>query len=409
LGGVRMTKPQAPLKLKVLELCGFAAGPYCTRLLADFGADVVKIEPPGVGDEARSHGPFLNDVPNPETSGTFLYLNTDKKSVSLDLEHPDGREIFKRLAAGVDVLVEDRPPGDMKRLGLEYETLKMINPGLIMASITPFGQDGPYAQYKVYPLNTCHASGQGYMLPMNSLTLDREPVRGPGVSVEYDAGLSASVAIMAAVFWKRKTGKGQYIDISKQQSTLHLERSQLRRFVDTGKSPNRTGMGRLLESLVRCKDGNYVILILSSEKQWQGLFKAMGEPEWGAKEPFNSQAGRSANYPELRERLAAWAKKFSAEEVFEKVQAFRSACAPAYTAEQFYHSPQILEREYLTDVEHPVAGKLKHPGLPYKFSDLEERERAPAPRLGEHNDEILGRRLNYSRQDLVKLKQAGVI
>ncbi len=396
------------LKLKVVELCSFAAGPYCTRLFADFGAEVIKIEQPGVGDQARSRGPFLHDVPDSETSGLFLYLNTDKLGVTLDLETPDGQNIFKRLIADADVLVEDKSPGEMQRLGLDYEVLKQINPALIMTSITPFGQDGPYRNFKAYHLNLCHASGQGYMLPMNSTSFDREPVRGPGFSGEYDGGMSAAVATMGALYWRRHGGTGQHIDVSKQQSTLHLERSQMRRFLDTGKSPNRTGMGRLLESLVQCKDGNYAILILSSQKQWEGLFQAMGQPEWGAREPFNTQAGRSANYAELKEHLAEWARNYTAQEVFDKVQSFKSACAPAYTAEQFFNSPQITAREFLVEVDHPVAGKLKYPGLPYQFSNTPKRMKRHAPLLGQHNEEVFGR-LQYTKQDLVRLKQAGVI
>jgi crotonobetainyl-CoA:carnitine CoA-transferase CaiB-like acyl-CoA transferase len=278
-----------------------------------------------------------------------------------------------------------------------------------MASITPFGQDGPYRDYKAYHLNISHASGHGYMLPMNSTTLDREPVRAPGVSDEYDGGMSAAVAIMGAVFWRSRGGKGQHIDVSKQQSTMHLERSQLRRYIDTGNSPNRTGMGRLLESLVRCKDGNYVILILSSQKQWEGLYKAMGEPEWGRQPEFISQAARSANYSALRDRLAEWAANYTAQDVFEMVQKYRSACAPAYTAEQFFHSPQIRDRNYLTEIDHPVAGELEYPGMPYQFSNLPRRKKQPAPLLGEHNEEVFCARLNYAKQDLIKLKQAGVI
>src|ERR1700722_5803624 len=136
------------LKLKVVELCDFVAGPYCARLLADFGAEVIKIEPPGVGDQARGRGPFLGDDPDAEKSGMFLYLNTDKLGITLDLETAEGRTIFKRLVADIDVLIEDRPPGEMARLGLDYASLKQLNPNLIMTSITPFGQDGPYCDYK---------------------------------------------------------------------------------------------------------------------------------------------------------------------------------------------------------------------------------------------------------------------
>ncbi len=401
-----------PLKkeLKVVEFCSFVAGPFCTKLFADFDAEVVKIEQPGVGDEARRRGPFPHDEPNAETSGTYLYLNTNKFGITLDPETADGREIFKKLIADADILVEDKAPGEMKRLGLDYDTLKEINPSLIMTSITPYGQTGPYRHFKSYPLNTYHASGQGYFLPMNSTSLDREPVRGPGFLGECDAGMSAAIATLGALYWRDSGGgTGQHIDVSIQHAMMHLERSQLRRFIDTGKSPNRTGMGRLLETLLRGKDGNYVIVVLSSEKQWQGVFTAMGRPEWGEQEPFNSQAGRQAHFEELHVRLQAWADNYTAEEIFLMVQKEGSASAPAYTAEQFFRSPQIEAHGYLMEIEHPLAGKLKYPGWPYLFSNISWRTKQPAPLLGQHNEEVFCDRLGYTKKDLLKLRQAGII
>jgi crotonobetainyl-CoA:carnitine CoA-transferase CaiB-like acyl-CoA transferase len=397
------------VNLKVVELCNWVAGPYCSRLLADFGAEVIKQEKPGTGDPSRSRGPFFQDDPHLEKSGLFLYLNSGKLGVTLNIETGAGRELFKQLIADADVFVEDSPPGYLQELGLDYPALELLNPRLVMTSITPFGQDGPYSHYKAYHLNLCHGSGQGYMLPMNSTSLDREPVRAPGFAAEYDGGMSGAVATMAALNARRRTQTGQYIDVSIQQSIMHLERSQLRRYVDSGKSPNRTGMGRLLESLVECRDGNYVILILSSEKQWQGLFAAMGRPAWGTEEPFNTQAGRSAHYPELRRRLAAWARNYTAQEVFDQVQSFKSACAPAYTAAQFFSSPQILEREFLVEIDHPMTGPLTYPGLPYRFIGAAPAKRLPAPLLGQHNKDVFCDRLQFTQQDLVKLAQAGAI
>ena len=146
---------------KIIEYCDFVAGPYCAKLLADLGAEVIKIERLGGGDEARSRGPFLGDVPHPERSGLFLYLNTNKLGITLNLDSAAGKAIFKRLIAGADILIEDRSPGEMKELGVGYDTLKELNPRLIMTSITPFGQTGPYRDYKSYYLNTYHASGAG--------------------------------------------------------------------------------------------------------------------------------------------------------------------------------------------------------------------------------------------------------
>ncbi|GAA5003843.1 CaiB/BaiF CoA transferase family protein [Streptomyces hyderabadensis] len=395
--------------LKVVELADLVAAPYCGKLLADFGADVIKVEPPQHGDEARRRGPFPDDAPDPERSGLFLYLNTNKRGVTLDLGSEQGRELFRRLVADADVLIEDRTPGELARLGLDFQALRKINPRLIVTSVTPFGQTGPWAGYKSRHLTTFHASGQGYLLPMNSPDLTREPVRGAGYLGEYDAGVTAAIGTLGAVFKRGRGGPGQHIDVSKQHAVMHLEKSQLRRYVDDGVAPDRTGMGRLLETLVTGKDGRYVLIILSSQIQWKGLYKAMGEPEWAARPPFDTQAGRSANYPELRRRLQAWADGHTAEEIFHKIQACKSASAPVYDAEAFLQSPQLAARDYLVEYEHPAAGRLTHPGRPYKFSNVSWQGERPAPLLGQHNDEVFGRHLGCSQDDLAKFREAGVI
>jgi crotonobetainyl-CoA:carnitine CoA-transferase CaiB-like acyl-CoA transferase len=382
--------PHTPLRpLKVIELCSLVAGPYCGKLFADFGADVIKVEPPE-GDESRRRGPYPGAEPDPEQSGLFLYLNTNKRGVTLDLTIGVDRDRLGALLADADLLIEDRPPGELGGLGLGYESLRELNPGLVVVSVTPFGQTGPYSQYKAYYLNTFHASGQGYLLPMNSPDQERAPVKGARYLGEYDVGITAAIAALGALYWRGAGGTGQHIDISKQHAMMHLEKSQLRRYVDDGESPVRTGMGRLLETLVQGKDGLYVVIILSSEIQWRGLFEAMGRPDWGAAPPFDTQAGRSAHYPELCERLQAWADRYTADEIFQQVQSHRSASAPVYEAAQFLDSPQVAARGFLVEIEHSRAGRLRYPGRPYQFSNLPERPVQPAPLLGENNEEVLG-------------------
>jgi crotonobetainyl-CoA:carnitine CoA-transferase CaiB-like acyl-CoA transferase len=386
-----------------------AAGPYCARLLADFGADVIKIEQPQTGDDARHLRTEDGSTHGSERSPLFLYVNTNKRSITLDLEQEDDREAFRKLIATADVLVEDRIPGELDAWDLGYDSLRALNPALIVTSITPFGQTGPYRAYKAQHLNLFHASGQGYLLPMNSPTRDRAPVKGAGFLGEFDAGVTAAIATLAAIFWRGNGGTGQHIDMSTQHAIMHLEKSQLRRYVDDGISPDRTGMGRLLETLVRGKDGNYVVIILSSQLQWTGLFEAMGRPKWASEPPFDTQAGRSANYPKLREHLQAWADNFTAEEMFHMVQGCRSACAPVYLAEHFARSPQIAERGFLIDIEHPVAGRLKYPGRAYKFSRESWEGTEPAPLLGEHNREILLDELGYERGEMASLESKGAV
>lgn len=395
--------------LKVVELAQHVAGPYCGKQLADFGADVIKIEAPGRGDDARYLGPFKNDIPDREASGTFLYLNTNKRSLTLDITTQAGRAVFIDLVRDADVLIEDRMPGELSAMGLGYDDLAQINPRLIVTSITPFGQTGPYAGFKAEHLNLYHASGQGYLLPMWAINLDVPPVQGPGYLGLYDGGMAAASATLAAIFWRDAgAGIGQHVDISIQQAMMHLERSQLRRFVDDGVSPNRTGKGRLLESLVPCKNGTFAVVILSSQAQWEGLWRAMGSPAWGLEPPFDTQSGRWENYAALRQKLAEWSITVTQDELFHAVQREGSAAAPILTAQGVFESAQFRERGHFVDIAHPVAGVLTHVAQPVKMSDFAPAAPAPAPLLGQHNHEIL-QALGKGADDIARLAAIGVI
>lgn len=398
------------LKLKVIELADFVAGPYCGKLMADFGADVIKIERPGRGDDARHIGPFKDGVPNPEASGTYLYLNTNKRSVTLDIESEDGRNVLKSLLADADVLIEDKMPGALAELGLGYEDLKALNPRLIVTSVTPFGQTGPYAGYKAHHLNLYHASGQGYLLPMWAINLDVPPCKGPGLLGFYDGGMAAATATMAAVFWRDQNGgTGQHVDVSIQQAMMHLERSQLRRFVDDDKDPNRTGKGRLLESLVECKNDEFAVVILSSQKQWDGLWRAMGKPDWGMQPPFDTQKGRSDNYAELRQRLNDWSRTVTQDELFHAIQQEGSAAAPILSAEGVFRSDQFRGRGHFVEIAHPVAGTLEYIAQPVRPTGYDFGTPEAAPLLGQHTAEVLGTLPGYDADRIEKLAMAGVI
>jgi crotonobetainyl-CoA:carnitine CoA-transferase CaiB-like acyl-CoA transferase len=199
------------------------AGPYCGKLLAELGAEVVKAEPPA-GDSARREGPFAGNSPHPEKSCLYLYLNAGKLGITLDLKSPRGRGIFERLVESVDVLLEDTPPGTLDDLGLGYTRLTQLNPRLVVTSITPFGQTGPYHGYKAYHLNIYHAGGDGYLLQSGGKTLDQPPMTGGGHLGDYEAGSAASVATFAALLAGRATGQGQHVDVSKQEALLALNR-----------------------------------------------------------------------------------------------------------------------------------------------------------------------------------------
>lgn len=395
--------------VKVVESCDFIAGPYCTKLLADLGAEVIKIEPPGAGDTARSSGPFLHDNPHPDLSGLFLYLNTNKLGVTLNLNTAAGKDIFKQLVASADILIEDRPPGEMKELGLDYDTLKGINPRLIMTSITSFGQTGPYRDYKAYHLNIYHGSGAGYLLPRGSPNLDREPVKGPGFIGEYDGGLSAAVATLGALYWRGAGGMGQYIDISKQEALMSLEKMDIARFHSEGESPSRASVGGFPHRLTRGRDGGYVLLQAARGDQWANFIKMMGNPEWTRDEKFGTEEGRLKHAAELQEHMDEWARNHTTDELFHMVQASRSPAAPINSVESLLSSPQVEARGFLVEIDHPVAGKLDYPAGPYHFSRTPWRVERAAPLIGQHNEEVWCHRLGYTEADLSRLKEAGVI
>ena len=394
--------------LKVIEYCSFVAGPFCGKLLADMGAEVIKVEDIG-GDEARKRGPFLGDNVDSELSGLYLYNNTNKKGITLNLETGRGREIIKKLISEADVFIEDKKPGEMERLGLSYDILKHMNPSLIMASISPFGQYGPYRDYKAYGLNTYHSSGAGYVLPSASPNADREPIKGGGYVGESDIGSSAALSIVGALFWRNAGGTGQYIDISKQESEMALERMNIVRYYMLGTSPSRVGVNRVRDTLLKCRDGGYVIVVLYPKKQWDGLVEALGTPEWTQEEKFSRRELRDANFKDLKLYLGEEALKYDTEELFFKIQAHGTACAPICSAEQVYNSPQTKAREFFIEMDHPKAGKLMYPGIPYKLSKSAPENNHGAPLLGQHNEEVYCSRLGYSKEDLIKFKASGII
>ena len=400
--------------VKVVELAKLVAGPYCAKLLADLGAEVVKVEEPLVGDEARRRGPFLNDVPHPERSGLFLYLNTNKLGITLDIKTETGKQIFKQLVDRADILIEDNPSGVMESLGLDYEKLKATNPPLIMASITPFGQTGPYRNYKAYPLNTFHAGGEPSMMFHMSSTPDRAPVKGPGFMGECDCGLSAATAILVALYSRGMIGSGQYIDISKQESLIALERLENVFYPNRKKKETKAmlqavarGAG-MVGGLMQCKDG-YVVLAAMQENQWQGLVDLMGEPAWTKEERFRGEYNRSLHAREATTLVQQWMLDRTVEEVFRGGQARGVPIGAVNSPQDLVNSAQLRFRGFLVEIDHPETGRIEYPGASYMFSKTPWAVERPAPLLGQHNEEIYCGLLGYNRQEMVRMRENGVI
>jgi crotonobetainyl-CoA:carnitine CoA-transferase CaiB-like acyl-CoA transferase len=399
---------QALSHLKVLELCNFVCGPYCTKLLADLGAEVIKIETPAMGDEARHRGPFLNDITDSEKSGLFLYLNTNKLSITLDIETSTGRNILKELVKQADIIVEDNPPKKMEELGLTYAELRKINPHLVMTSITPFGQTGPYRDYKAHEMNLYHAGGEGYLLPIQSPDLTREPVKAGGLVGDCICGLSSAIATLAAAYNMRETGVGQHIDSSKQDVLMTMVLLEIAMYINNGIVRDRLRRPILMPIPTECQDG-YIMISVLSDREWQDLIKLMGNPQWAQDDRFNKWLNRHLYADEINPRIREWAKTQKKEGLFHKLQANALAGVPVNTSEDLVNSLQLEARGFFAEVKHPKAGKLKYPTVPYKFSRTPCRIERAAPILGQDNELIYCESLGYTKEELIKLKESGVI
>ena len=396
--------------LTVLEFAGGVAGPYCSRLLADLGAGVVKVEPPQGGDPARRVGPFPGDVPDPDAGGLFLFLNAGKRSVTLDPSIPSGRDLFRRLASGADVLIEDHHPGEMERLGLDYANLAPANPGLVCVSITPYGQDGPKSGWKASHLNSFHASGEGFTLPGGETYLSfphRAPVAAGANLGDFDAAILASSATVAALYARELLGVGQHIDVSRQEATLGMNRLEQAQYLGLGREFDRS---RRYEygGIFPCRDG-YVILYPREDHQWRALAAIMGLPELGEDERFSTRAQRIRNGDELNEFVRAWAIVRGKHEIYDQVAP--SGCPAAYfaNAQDLHESPQLQAREFFREIDHPMTGPLPYPTTPYRVSGLPWTPPEPAPLLGQHNREVFCGDLGLAPEELTELRRTGAI
>lgn len=394
--------------IKVLEFASFVSGPYCAKLLADLGAKVIKVEEPGIGDEARRRGPYLGDIPNPEGSGLFLYLNTNKLSVTLDPGTTTGKKIFLELVKWADILIDDRSPREMAELGLAYEMLKGINSRLVMTSITPFGQTGPYRDYKAHNLNDSHGGGGGYPTPGGSPNAEREPLQGGGFVDGYIVGLSSAVATMLAYYQSMMTGSGQHVDVSKQEALMATSKVDVTSYPNMGTTVTRISGKASGRQPPRAQDG-YVQVAALLDWHWERFREFMGNPDWAYDAKFATLEGRGEHGDELYEHIGEWASGHTKEEIYHGVQGIGIPAAMICNAAEVMHSPQYKAREFFLEVEHPVAGRMTYPRGLCIFSDTPWALERPAPLLGEHNEEVYTGLLGFSREDLVKMRQAGAI
>lgn len=418
--------------IRVLDLAD-QKGVYCTKLLADLGADTIKIELPG-GDPMRRIGPFFHDEPDPEKSLYWFQFNTSKRGITLNLETADGRDILKQLVRTADVMVETFPPGYLDKMGLGYSVLKELNPGLILASITPFGQTGPYRDFESSDLVTQAMGGLMYIAGY----LEDPPHRLHGSQAYYSASVQAAVGTMMALYARELTGRGQQVDVSMQESVLMSQETAVQSYDLRQVIRRRVSIeGRIMPGmgLYPCKDG-YILsgVVASAGAGWdviidwldsEGMAADLKEPEWQETiqligdiqallalidDPEALEARRKQS-THIKEVLGDFIMSRTKREIYEAASSRRIMMVPVQSPKDLLESPQLEALGYFVDVEHPELGtKLKYPGAPYyHISDAPWRISRRAPLIGEHNSEIYEGELGFSKEQLTTLKQEGAI
>lgn len=399
----------ALLDVKVIDLTWYIAGPYCTKLLADYGADVVKIEKPGGGDPSRSMRPFFEDDPHPEKSGPFLFLNTNKRGITLNLKTSIGKKIFKELIRDADLLVESFRPRVMPRLGLSYEVLQQINPRLVMTSISTFGQTGPYRDFQSSEL-VLNAMGRD----MFSVGLPESyPLKHGNNCQQFLGGSYAAVAAMGALIGARTQGIGQQIDVSMVESLAggaEWRSSTILAYQYAGETQDRElafGQMVLPSGTYPCKDSFIRIYMLP---QWFPAFaKLVGRPDL-IEDPRFQGFGLfdMSNKGEMEAIFINWLMEHDKQEAMELGQALGIGISAVNTTKDVFEDQHLMERDYWVEIVHPGTGKLRYPGPPFRMLQSPSQVRRPAPLLGQHNAEVYGQ-LGYSKGDLVMLRQMGAI
>ena len=393
--------------IRIVECGHLASAAYATKLMADMGAEVIKIEEP-TGDQARQRGPYPGHVPHPEKSGLFLYLNTNKYGVTLNLTHPRGQSIFHRLLKDADLLVHNYHPTEMARHGLDYNALAKVNPSLVMTSITPFGLSGPHKDYQATDLTLWNAGGIAYLNGGGPGTDDMPPLKTFGQQSGYQAGVNAAIASLGALFGRLTTKEGQHIEVSTQESLLSILELTFEFFPYMGVVASRLGQKPIQPlDFLECKDG-WIFLCCVEEHQWKNFVDLMGSPEWVNEPIFADRLNRGANWDALGPLLQDWVKDQTVMELYHLCQSRRVPIAPVSTMGDLFVNEHLKARGFFATITHPATGPLQYPGALYKFSESPWDIRHPAPLLGEHNVAVYTK-IGFSLNEIEELKKQEVI
>ena len=387
--------------VRVLDLTRVLAGPYCGMLLADMGAEVIKIEVPGKGDDSRSFAPFVNGE-----SAYYMNLNRNKKGITLNLKSEKGKQIFFDLLKDADILLENFRPGTMEKLGLGYETLKKINPGIVYGCVSGFGHTGPYKNRAGYDIIGQAVGG----LMSTTGWPGGEPTRTGTAMADVLAGLSVTIGVLGALNHKNKTGIGQKVDVALVDSVISSMEIITQIYLVGGKIPEK--IGNRYESVYpydsfKAKDGSLVIGC-GNDKLFGLLTEIMKREDLKTDERFVINSKRVENHAQLKPIIENWLKDKEIDETVEKLLAKGIPAALINTIDKVVADPHVLSREMFVEVEHPIAGKMKLTGNHLKFSETPAVIKTPAPLLGEHLDEVLKNILKLDEETILKLKEEKV-
>jgi len=394
---------------KVIDFGQMVSAPFCAKLFSDFGADVIKVEPPR-GDASRHIGPFPNDEPHPEKSGLFFINNTNKRGVTCDVLSERGRTLFLRLVQAADILIENNLPAQMKAWGLTYDVLAEANPDLVVISITPFGQTGPYSGWNGYDLNAYHLSGASSRYCGRP---GEAPLEHGTFAADYFGGVTAAAWGLAAAYGRRVLGTGQQIDVSCAEAiaAAFVGGQNIGGMAQNGTFDKRTGVGMPLgapATIIPCKDGHVWMLALEPG-QWNGLREVMGNPEWADLEIFQDMFTRAQNADVIYPFIEEWAMQHSKMEIMDKCQAAGCPITAVFTIAEAAEHPHLQARHYFVDVEHPELGLVKTLGAPFKLPASPGGPRRPAPLLGQHNPEVYRDWLGLEPEEIEELREQGTI
>jgi crotonobetainyl-CoA:carnitine CoA-transferase CaiB-like acyl-CoA transferase len=398
--------------IKVLDLTRVLAGPWCTQSLADMGAEVFKIERPGVGDEMRHSPPFLTSPAGEKTRDTPSYfaVNRGKRSLTIDFTKDQGRQLVLELAARCDVLAENFKVGDLKRYGLDYATVRRVNPRIVYCSITGYGQDGPLASWPGYDPVMQAVSG----IMSTSGVPDGQPGAGPMRSmvplVDVMTGMISTSSILAALFHRERTGEGQRLDVALLDVAVVATNYLAQNYLCTGEVPKRAGNGSKLfapSNAYQCADGPMLIQI-GNDGLWAKLCKALQREEWMVDPRFSSNAARMQHTAELDQEILAVTRTMKRDDLVQFLGSAGVPCGPVNTIAEAFEHPQVKHRGLRAEVPHPVHGTVPMVGSPFRFSATPVQLKAP-PQFGADTDPVLRAELGLSSERLAALRGDGVL